>query len=429
MLKNVKILLVLPLYGGSLPIGMYCTDALRELGHTVEVFNAPPFLDAYTNLRNMNISQERFTSLEQSFIQLLSHAIYAQAEHFKPDLILCMAQAPLNRNILKKFKQDKIKTAMWFVEDFQVFPYWQSIAPLYDYFFVIQKEVFLSKLQTIGVENAYYLPLAADPNFHKEESLSAKEQEYYGADLGFMGAGYPNRRMAFRGLLRYDFKIWGSDWDGDALLAKYLQKNGERVTPEESVKIYNANKINLNLHSSVQAKELIKQGDFVNPRTFELASMQAFQLVDKRELMDELFVCADLNNPNENAELATFSTMEELHENINFYLKYPEKRLQIAKNARKRIEKEHTYVKRMQTLLECIESSSPDWCVNQNKVVWPENLKDETKAKILALTQKLNLDPDVSFDELVQTLTQKTGELNETEVAVLFLSEWKKFYS
>lgn len=429
MLKNVKILLVLPLYGGSLPIGTYCANAFKELGHNVQIFNAPPFLEAYNTLRNINMSQERLSSLEQSFVQLLSQAIYAQVEHFKPDLVLCMAQAPLNRNILKKFKQDKVKTAMWFVEDYQVFPYWQSIAPLYDYFFIIQKEPFLTKLKEINVEHAFYLPLAASPDFHKKEELTQQEQEYYGADLGFMGAGYPNRRMAFRALLRYDFKIWGSDWDGDTLLAKYVQKNGERVTPLESVKIYNANTINLNLHSSIQAQELVTQGDFVNPRTFELASMQAFQLVDKRDLMSELFICGDLKNPHENMELATFSSMEELHESIDFYLKNPEKCREIAYNARKRIEKDHSYKKRMETLLTCIQKTSPEWCVTQEKSQWPEALNEETKSKIIALTQKLNLDTDVSFDDLVHALTQKTGELEATEVAVLFLSEWKKFYS
>ena len=41
--RPLKIVLVLPLYGGSLPIGYYCADALRELGHEVEIFQAPEF--------------------------------------------------------------------------------------------------------------------------------------------------------------------------------------------------------------------------------------------------------------------------------------------------------------------------------------------------------------------------------------------------
>lgn len=428
MHKKIKILLVLPLYGGSLPIGYYCAEALKELGHQVDIFDAPPFLEAYRTLSNLNISQERFSALEQNFVQLLSQAIYAQAETFKPDLVLAMAQAPINRNILRKFKQDNIKTAMWFMEDYKIFPYWQVLAPLYDYFFVIQKEPFLSKLKELNVQNAYYLPMAAAPAFHKKESIMPEEKKFYEADLAFMGAGYPNRRVAFRALIKYDFKIWGSDWDNDNLLKKYVQKQGKRISSEESIKIYNATRINLNLHSSTQTNELISHGDFVNPRTFELASMEAFQLVDKRHLMDDLFVCADLHNPLDDAELATFDSMESLHENICYYLKHPEKRAKIAENARKRIEKEHAYTHRMQTLIQHISDTSANWPAQHEEVSWPDTLSPEIKAKIKTVTEKLNLEIDASFDTVIQELKLKTGELDETEVAILFLAEWNNFY-
>ena len=65
------------------------------------------------------------------------------------------------------------------------------------------------------------------------------------------------------------------------------------------MKIYNASKININLHSSLQTTDLVSRGDFVNPRTFELAAAGAFQLVDERSLLGELFG-AD--------ELATFTS-------------------------------------------------------------------------------------------------------------------------
>ncbi len=428
--KKIKILLVPPLYGGSLPITYYCADALKQLGHQVEIFDSPPFLQAYKALSSIKISQARLTSLEQSFIQLLSQAVYAMAEEWQPDLVLAMAQAPLNRMILRKFQNDKVKTAMWFVEDYGVFPYWQSLAPCYDYFFIIQKEPFLSKLQEIGVQNALYLPMAADPNFHSQVQLSAEEKKFYGSDLSFMGAGYPNRRVAFRSLLKYDFKIWGSDWQNDNLLQKYLQKNGERISSEESVKIYNASKINLNLHSGLNPKKLVSGGDFVNPRTFELASMNAFQLVDKRTLLEEHFICADLDNQVENAELAVFEDMESLHANIVYYLKNPELREKIAHNARKRIEKDHSYQNRMQTLLDHIANTSTDWPeLKEQEIAWPENFSQEAKEQIQSLCQEFGIAPDCSFQTIVSHVKSKSGELSEKEVALLFLDEWKKFYS
>lgn len=427
--RPLKILLILPLYGGSLPIGYYCANALKELGQHVEIFEAPKFLQAHSALRALNIGQDKLNNLEQSFIQLLSQAIYAQAEEYKPDVVFAMAQAPVNKILLKKFKQEKIVTAMWFVEDYQVFPYWQTYAPLFEYFFVIQKEPFLQILQNEKKTKALYLPLAADTNFHKKQELTPEEEKFYQADLAFMGAGYPNRRMAFRSLLNYDFKIWGSDWDGDELLARYVQKNGQRISPEESLKIYSATKINLNLHSNVRADKLVSHGDFVNPRTFELASMGVFQLVDKRTLMDEHFICSSLKNPREDAELAVFESMEELQENIIFYLSHPEFREKIALNAQKRVAKEHSYVHRMKTLLTFIKENTPDFPKKIQEIQWDSKINSETRQEISALIKELNLAPNVDFETVIQCLRQKNTVLTPTETALLFLSEWKKFYN
>lgn len=427
--RPLKILIVLPLYGGSLPIGYYCADALKELGHHTILFDAPKFLEAHSALRSMNIGQDKLNSLEQSFIQLLSQAVYAQAEESKPDLVLAMAQAPVNRLLLKKLKQDNIPTAMWFVEDYQIFPYWQIFAPLYDFFFVIQKEPFLNKLREEKNVNAFYLPMAADIHFHKKQELTKEEEKFYGADLSFMGAGYPNRRRAFRSLLNHNFKIWGSDWNDDELLAKYVQKNGQRISSEESLKIYSASKINLNLHSSIHADKLISHGDFVNPRTFELASIGAFQLTDRRSLMDELFICSTLKNPRDDAELAVFDSMEELQENIIFYLNNPELREKIAENARKRVQKEHTYTHRMQTMLDCIREKLPDFGTKAPEFVWDKTINPQTQQEIAALLQELGLPLNTDFETLIDSLRQKNTVLTPTETALLFLAEWKKFYN
>lgn len=427
--RPLKILLVLPLYGGSLPIGRYCADALKELGHHVEIFEAPQFLQAHTALRSLSIGQDKLGSLEQSFIQLLSQAIFAQAEENKPDLVLAMAQAPINKLLLKKLRQENIVTAMWFVEDYEVFPYWQIFAPLYDYFFIIQKEPFLNILKQDKHVKAYYLPLAGDPNFHKKQELDKKEQKFYQADLAFMGAGYPNRRQAFRSLLHYDFKIWGSDWQGDDLLAHYVQENGRRISPEESLKIYSASKINLNLHSSIHADRLVSHGDFVNPRTFELACMGVFQLTDKRSLMDEHFICSTLQNPRDDAELAVFDSMEDLQQNILFYLNHAERREKIAANAQKRVLREHTYLHRMKTLLKTIKEDRPDFPAKQAEVVWDDTINPQTRQEISELLQELHLPADADFESVILSLRQKNTVLTPAETALLFLSEWKKFYN
>ncbi len=423
----LRILLVLPMYGGSLPIGNYCAAALRDLGHHVEVFDAPAYLQTFESLRSLGVAMERKEQLETGLLHLLGQAIHAIAERFEPDLVLAMAQAPLGRSTLQRLRRDGIPTAMWFVEDFRLFTYWKAFAPFYDAFFVIQKEPFLSELKAIGVENAYYLPLAALPTFHKPLKLSAAEQQYYGSQISFMGAGYPNRRQAFRQLLPFDFKIWGSDWNGDQLLKPYVQQEGQRITPEESIKIFNATTINLNLHSSIKSTQLVSQGDFVNPRTFELASCGAFQLVDQRGLLSELF-----NTEGSEAELVVFTTMPELLETIDYYLAHPKERFSLGLRARARILHDHTYHIRMNTLLEYIQKSriktNQPWPLLRKHTELPNELPEPLRHELATLLQRLRLPKNAPFEDVLTRLRSESGELSGLETALLFLDEWKKQY-
>lgn len=416
----LRVLVVLPMYGGSLSVGRYCASGLAEAGCLVETFEAPEFHGAYAAFKQLRVAPDRLDMLKNGYLHVVSQAVQAKVETFAPDLVLALAQAPLSRQTLKQFRKDGVATAMWFVEDYQLFPYWRAFAPFYDFFAVIQKTPFLDELKALGVENALYLPLAADPSFHKPLDLNSVERRRFGADLAFLGAGYPNRRLAFRQLLRYDFKVWGSDWDGDSALAPYLQLQGARVSAEDGVKIFNATKINLNLHSSMGTDALVSGGDFVNPRTFELAACGAFQLVDQRSLLPELF------GPD---ELATFSSLEQLQELIDHYLNRPEEREAFAQRSRARVLAEHTYRRRVETLLDFIRARRPGWPAP--RAASPALLGDypeDLRADLGALLNTLKLPQDAPFDDLVWTLRQQNGRLAELDAAILFLDEWRKQY-
>lgn len=415
----LRIMIVLPMYGGSLPIGRYCASAFRDLGHQVRVFEAPLFYSAFSGIKNLGLSPSGSASVENSFLNVVSQAIWAQAEEFEPHLVLAMAQAPIGKTLLCRLRKADIRTAMWFVEDFRIFTYWKIYAPLYDVFAVIQKEPFLSELKAIGQERALYLPLAALPSFHKKVDLTNDEKNKYGSRISFMGAGYPNRRLVFRPLAGKDFKIWGSDWDGEGILKKNIQQNGKRVTEEDSLKIYSASDINLNLHSSINNTVTISNGDFVNPRTFELASIGAFQLVDNRKLLDELFAPG---------ELATFNTADELYDAIIYYIDRPAEREQIAQKARDRVHRDHTYQKRMQKLLEFINSHVEQWPERGKNGADEPEFGQETKLELEELKMELGLGPNASFDSVLAGLRKKSGKLTGLETGLLFLDEWRKQY-
>jgi len=420
----LRILVVLPMYGGSLPIGRYCASALGALGHSVRVFEAPLLHAGFTGLRGLGLAPAQTAQLENSFLQVVSQAVWAQVQAQEPHLLLAMAQAPLGRSLLQRLRRAGVRTAMWFVEDHEIFDYWKGYAPLYDVFAVIQKEPFLSMLTGIGQNNALYLPLAAQPDFHKLLSLSDQDRREYGADIGFLGAGYPNRRLAFRRLIGRDFKIWGSDWDGETLLASHVQRGGARISAEESVKIYNATRVNLNLHSSLGTAELVSGGDFVNPRTFELAAMGAFQLVDRRALMPDLFA---------EDELATFGTLDEFYAAIDHFTAHPEERRAFAQRARARVLRDHTYEQRMASLLSFVEQRLCAWpqAETAREALPPDVeavLTPELRGELANVVQGLGLGPNAGFDDVINALRARSGALTETEASLLFLDEWRRQY-
>ncbi|NCC25557.1 MAG: hypothetical protein EOM25_10240 [Deltaproteobacteria bacterium] len=421
MNDHLRILVVLPMYGGSLPVGRCAARGLSELGHIVETLDAPAFHPAFTALKSLRVSTERLDQLENSFLGLVSQAVLAKVEQFRPDLVLALAQAPLSRQALKRLRQDGVPTVMWFVEDHRLFTYWQTFAPWYDFFFVIQKSSFLEKLASLGVTNAFYLPLAAQPDIHRPLDLGPVERRRFGSDLSFMGAGYPNRRLAFRDLAGMKFRIWGTEWEGDPVLEPLVQNAGARVGTEDAVRIFNATHINLNLHSSINAKQAVVPGDFINPRTFEIASCGAFQLVDRRSLLPELF---------ESDEMITFASMKELRDLVDHYLPREEERQSVAARARKRVLAEHTYAHRMATLLETVARHRPDWPRPQKAdPVRNLGIDPELGREVEALVAELGLPEDVSFPDLAWAVRQRSGRLSPLETSILFLDEWKKLYA
>ena len=341
--NRLKILVVNPYYGGSLPTAKYCTQALNSMGHHAESVDCEKFAEGFFSIKKVTRNRVNEEALASQFAHFMGQFIAAKAADFNPDLILALAQAPLTPESISTLKKLNIPIAFWFVEDFRTLKYWRDVAPFYDYFFTLQRGEFIDELLSIGAKNSYYLPQGCLPSVHKEINLSRDDIDQYSADISFMGAGYYNRVQSFPRLLNHDFKIWGTEWALESLVGSRVQNKNKRVDPFDIVKIYNAGKINLNLHSSTSHEGVNPVGDFVNPRTFEIAACGGFQLVDERSEL------ADLMAPG--IEVATFSSIDDLCKKVNYYLKYEDEARSIAAKGKTKVLKEHTIQHRMHEML------------------------------------------------------------------------------
>ncbi len=413
-----RLLVVGPLYGGSHPIARYCTRGFRRLGLAAEFLDFAPFHPAYRALKAVAAPPGGQPPLVAALLKLLGEALLATVRQWRPDVVFLLAQAPVNASLLRTLKAEGVVTAYWFVEDWQVFPYWQELAPEVDLFFTLQREPFLTELARRGARAAF-LPLAADPEVYRPLALSPEEYQRYRASLSFVGAGYPNRREFFQGLMDFDFKIWGSDWENPGPLAPLIQKGGARVTDQEAVRIFAASKINLNLHSSPFYAGINPEGDYLNPRVFDLAAAGAFQLVDWRSQLAEFFA--------PDREVAVFRTLTEAREKITYYLAHPEARGEMAARAWQRCLAEHTYERRLAQALRLLEEHLPGGLPRRPR---PPEAR-EVLRELLPAGHPLReyaeqAPPGLTLAQVVERLRAGTEPLGEAETLLWLVHEFQQ---
>jgi spore maturation protein CgeB len=341
--RSLRVLIVNPIYGGSLPTAYHCAGALRNMGHEVATVDCEEFAQGFFSLKNVTRNSNNSEILSQNFMNFMGEIAAAKAAEFKPDLVLALAQAPLTPEAIEKLRGLKVPVVFWFVEDFRTLPYWNEVATAYDHIFTLQNGEFHDSLRSKGVRDCYYLPQACFPKVHKNLDMMGSDIDKYKADISFMGAAYHNRVQSFPRLIDFDFKIWGTGWNLETPVGRLVQNNNKRLSSEEIVKIYNGAEINLNLHSSSYHYGINPDGDFVNPRTFEISACRGFQLVDKRKDLSQMFKVGE--------EIVTFETLEQMRDQIEYYLANPDERNAIALKSHHRVLKEHTMEHRMQELL------------------------------------------------------------------------------
>ncbi|MGA2938573.1 MAG: glycosyltransferase [Syntrophobacteraceae bacterium] len=332
----MRALIAGPLAGGSLPVARATAAAFAGLGYESKFIDYSPFADEFRMVRASGNDQ-----YITAFIGVLERVLIDQINKVKPDILLGIAQSPLfNERLLDNLRELGVITLYWFVEDFRVLTYWKRIASHFDIFFSIQTGAFVKALAEAGANNHYYLPVAFDNNFDEFTVQSGAR-----TPISFMGAPYPNRIRLFETLARYNLKIYGEGWDSYPIAG--VTAGSRRISESEGRSLYRNAEINLNLHSSMDPYTI--GGDFVNPRTFELAGMGCFQLSDRRELLPPLY---------DEDEVVQFADEAELIEKIEYYLDHEGERKEVARNARRRTLKHHLYEHRVVEIMNAVENLS-----------------------------------------------------------------------
>lgn len=409
-----------PLYGGSLPIAYHAASAFEQLGNNVHVL---PFDSEYSLYESFGGVGAMAPRLKGRLAELLADFACETAIALHADLVWYTAQSPVTVAALQRLREAGITTALWFVEDVRRFDYWRHIVADFDCVYTIQVGDAAEALRQHGARKVVYLPMAANPALHRPLTIADADRLRYGAPVSFVGAGYPNRVALFERLPIPDLKIWGNDWPTE--WNSRLQENGRRVTSEETALIYNASKINLNLHSAVNG-ELLMRGDFVNPRTFEIAACGAFQLVNDQGPLADLF---------DDSEVAVVRSLQDLVTALERFSKDEGMRSAMAERARQRVLREHTYVQRMRAALEALFPNhgtvdrSPQKAARSTALYTMRDLKDAAwgDADMQEFLSQFADNERAALDTLVSRLPNGTRSMTRAEMIVLLMKEFRQW--
>jgi spore maturation protein CgeB len=417
--RALDIALIPPCHGGSLPVARACARALRELGHRVREYDLEPLAPALATLTHLAADLALAPLREElraGWTRLASRALVESLRLDPPDLVFALAQAPLDAPALRALRARDVPTALWFCEDFRVMTWWRELAPLYDVVFHLQPQSFAAPLAASGAHGVP-LPMAFDPGVHRPLELDPGDRARYGADFSFVGAAYHNRVCFLPGLFDLGLRVYGVGWPQTPAWRAAQPEPAVRQPPDLCNRIFNASAINLNLHSSPWVDGVNPSGDYLNPRSFELAGAGAFQLVDEREDLARSFA------PD---EIQTFRDLDGCRLKVRHFLLRPDERREISERARRRALAEHTYRHRMEEAVDRLRSAPRPVGARARACRVAGEVREQARElapELVPLLERLAPDRSLDADALRELIARGEGPLAPAEKRLLFMRE------
>ncbi len=201
------------------------------------------------------------------------------------------------------------------------------------------------------------IPLAAD-----DTVIYPEYSDKFKADISFIGTYLPEKRPFFEERVfplrnQYDLKLYGQDWTFTDRMLGWAQRGGQyfnipylksfrkpKLQLEDERRIYNSSLVSINVHEEYQRRF----GGDCNERTFKIPLAGGFEITDDVACIRKYF--------KEDEEIIIAKNKDDWFDKIDYYIKNPEKRLKIIEAGKKRVQKDHTYVNRVKTMIEIYNS-------------------------------------------------------------------------
>ena len=330
--------------------GRHIAETLRAMGH--DVVTCDPFTDVPLGWFDVRLRTPLIHKVRGLIVkEMLSRDRYAvnlvrrmhmMLEGNDCDLILSTHDF-LSPVALSRLRTEfSARIALWFPDHAARLERAFMLCGLYDCLFFKDPYLVERFRSELGLIQTHYLPECCNPVLHSLSEVPSADQPH---DLGTAGNLHPARAVLLQRLLQEGHKltVWGPPvptW-----MRGFSQgiESLPFVANEDKVRAFRSCKIVLNTTHPAEVEG-------TNVRTFEAAAANAFQLVNYRSALHQLF---DVET-----ELATFRTADELAEKVTYYLPREEERRRMAELAQQRVLREHTYEQRLNTMLSIVNTET-----------------------------------------------------------------------
>ena len=250
----------------------------------------------------------------------------ALAEKIKPDLFFVFNEGYVNEQTVRllKIKFKTVTICMIGDDPFDSFRFHHLPYSLkyFDHIYIAEK-LWIDKIRMVAPNSKLHKILVGYDhkkfNTQRVTELGTKHLDHLNCQISFCGESYNQRAeggyrsAVLSHLTKYDFKLWGDGgWKYQSDFYPELKKAyaGSRLSYDELIYVYKKSLINMNM----PAPQLVTA---FQPRVLEIAACGGFQLVDYRQDLFEIFKVD---------EIATFKTIPELLDKIDYFINNPEKR-------------------------------------------------------------------------------------------------------
>lgn len=271
---------------------------------------------------------------------LRMRALWHAAEQGPLDVVIVCHDFLWPDEVAELKRRTGAQMAMWFPDHLANFGRGFFMNARYDGLF-FKDPYIVHALGDVLRSPVYYLPECFNPERHSLPEEAIGHDAGYQCDITTAGNLHSWRVAFYKNLSDYDVKLWGNPVPLWMIVAGPVagMHQGRGVYNHDKVRAFRGAKIVVNnLHYS----EIWG----VNVRTFEAAGAGAFQMVDWRPALGQLF--------EDGKELVSFRSMADLKQKIDYWLPRETERRAIAEAGMRRAHAEHTYALRLGLLLDTL---------------------------------------------------------------------------